>query len=261
MGYKTVVMLIAWWLATTSSLPAFALGQPPIRVLIDGQLLDVDRPPIVVNSRVLVPLRGIFERLGAGVRWDQNTRTVIAMRGTTTVEVMIGRLTARVNDRIVPLDVPAMIVAARTLVPLRFISEALGARVEWVEETRTVRITSITTALPHAPPSVVTFFYVVNQTGREIRVRVTVDGQELFVKVLPATAAPAPGAVPPTQPFPALELKVAVNRDARRLEVQALELGIRRSFDIQGFSRIGSGFRIVITINQIALTQDYYPVR
>jgi hypothetical protein len=126
-------------------------GQATVRVFVDGDQVVFDQPPIIVGSRVLVPLRGIFERMGATVVWIQSTRTVRAQRGTTSVELQIGSRNAVVNGRTVILDVPAQIVGGRTLVPLRFISESLGAGVEYDPASRTVQITTGGAGQPPAP--------------------------------------------------------------------------------------------------------------
>jgi hypothetical protein len=121
-------------------IPRAAAAPGPITVLVDGAVLAVDVPPVQVEGRVLVPLRGIFERLGATVVFDQGIQTVTATRGGTTIVLRLGSREARINDRIVQLDVPPLALRGRTMIPLRFVSEALGARVDWDEPTRTVQI-------------------------------------------------------------------------------------------------------------------------
>jgi hypothetical protein len=149
--------LLAFLLVLTFSSLVMAPAAPAqaVRVIVDGDEVAFDQPPIIMGSRVMVPLRGIFEKMGATVDWDARTRTVEAARGNTLVVLKIGSRIARVNDRPVTLDVPAMVVRSRTLVPLRFISESLGARVEWREESRTVLISSPgqPAAQPPPPPS------------------------------------------------------------------------------------------------------------
>ena len=95
----------------------------------------------IVQGRFLVPMRGIFEALGATVHWDGDTRTVTGNRAGTTVLLSIDSTRAKVNDSTFELDVPATIVESRTYVPLRFISESLGANVSWDGETRVATIT------------------------------------------------------------------------------------------------------------------------
>lgn len=116
-------------------------GAAAVRVLLDGQELAFDVPPMLINDRTMVPFRKLFEALGASVSWDEATRTVTGVRGTTTIRLVIGSATATVNGAAVALDAPPVLVGGRTLVPLRFVSENLGERVEWDQATRTVRIT------------------------------------------------------------------------------------------------------------------------
>ena len=111
-----------------------------VQVFIDSQLQVYDQNPIIENGTTLVPLRGIFETLGAKVTWDDKTKTVTATRADTVINITINSRDALVNGKKVPLLQPAKIVNDRTLVPLRFISESLGAKVEWQEISKTVYI-------------------------------------------------------------------------------------------------------------------------
>lgn len=115
-----------------------------VKVIIDGQKqsYDNDQPPVIKNNRTLVPLRGIFESLGAEVKWYNDTQTVEAIKGSTTIVLQIGSYTAYVNGEQVILDQPAEIINGRTMVQIRFVSEALGAKVEWEGSTNSVIITS-----------------------------------------------------------------------------------------------------------------------
>src|SRR5579871_4714840 len=88
----------------------------------------------------MVPLRGVLETMGASIDWMQDSQTVVATRGNIEIDLPIGSRTATINGREVTLDVPAMTIAGRTMVPLRFVSETLGAQVEWNDRTRTVSI-------------------------------------------------------------------------------------------------------------------------
>lgn len=121
-------------------MPLQALAAPS--VFIDNQPVTFDVPPVIDNSRTLVPLRTIFVSLGAAVEWDGPTQTVTATRASTSIVLTIGQTTAYVNGDAVILDVPARIIEGRTLVPLRFIGEALGADVEWDAATQTINIYS-----------------------------------------------------------------------------------------------------------------------
>lgn len=113
-----------------------------IDLVVDGEKLELDVPPQVVEQRTLVPLRAIFEKLGATVEWDQATQTATATKGADEVRITIDSTTAYVNGQAQTLDVPAMAIDGRTLVPVRFVSEALQADVQWIQETQTVQITT-----------------------------------------------------------------------------------------------------------------------
>lgn len=124
-------------------LSAITAGMATIQVEVNGNPLTVSEPPMLVNDRTLVPLRGIFEALGAQVNWNASTRMITAHKGDTHIELGVGAHHATVNGKTVQLDVPAMISrGGSTMVPLRFISEALGANVRWNDATQTVSITS-----------------------------------------------------------------------------------------------------------------------
>jgi hypothetical protein len=112
-----------------------------IRVLVNGVVLNFDQPPIIENGTTLVPLRAIFEALGAEIQWEQSTQTVTAIRGGVTVQLTIGSNVLVRNGVNIQLAVPAKIVGGRTLVPARAVAESFGADVRWEQATRTVTIT------------------------------------------------------------------------------------------------------------------------
>lgn len=116
----------------------------PITTELNGSRLTFDQPPIMQDGRVLVPLRGIFESLGANVLYQPSNRTIKATEGSRTVELTLGQRQAFVDGRQMFLDVPANTIGGRTMVPLRFVSEALGADVKWQSATKTVAITQDT---------------------------------------------------------------------------------------------------------------------
>ena len=95
----------------------------------------------IVGGRFLVPMRGIFEALGAVVDWDGEARTVTGTKGDITVKLSIDSKMASVNGKTMELDVPATIIDARTFVPTRFVGESLGANVDWDGDTRVATIT------------------------------------------------------------------------------------------------------------------------
>ena len=112
-----------------------------ISIYLNGAKQSYSNKAMIKNGATLVPLRGIFEGLGANVQWNASTKTIDASKGSTKVWLKIGSKTTKVNGNNVTIAVPAQIVNGSTLVPLRFISEALGAQVDWVATTKTVKIT------------------------------------------------------------------------------------------------------------------------
>lgn len=114
-----------------------------IRVFLNGREINFQGvPPVQEAGRVLVPLRGVFEALGAFVDFNSATQTITATRGATRIQLTLGSTSAYVNGQLRVLDVPARTLTGRTLVPLRFVSEALGAQVDWNGTTRVINIAS-----------------------------------------------------------------------------------------------------------------------
>lgn len=139
--------VLAFLAATTLSLGAASA----INLVVDGATVQTDVPPVVIDGRTLVPVRALFESLGATVGWNEATQTATATKGATVVSVQIGSTTAYVSGTAKTLDVPAQTVQGRTMVPARFIAESLGAAVDWESATETVKIS--TTTPPTATPS------------------------------------------------------------------------------------------------------------
>ena len=111
-----------------------------ILVTLDGGRLKSDVAPIMEQDRVLVPMRTIFEALGASVTWDEASQTAAADRAGTHIEITIDNQILKKNGSEIPLDVPARMVSGRTMVPVRAVSEALGAAVDWNGSENTVVI-------------------------------------------------------------------------------------------------------------------------
>lgn len=113
-----------------------------ISVLIDGVRLNTPQAPIMIQGRVMLPMRSIFEALDASVKWNQKTQTVTAVKDGTTVILKINSKTATINNQTVKLDVPAKNLKGNTMVPVRFVSEALGQKIGWNSKSKTVTITT-----------------------------------------------------------------------------------------------------------------------
>lgn len=112
----------------------------PLRLIVAGTEIVPDVPPQIVNGRTLVPVRVVSEALGARVYWNEHTREVTIRDGDDLTQIRVGETRAWVNNRSYTLDVPAHIVDGRTLVPLRFIAETMGYKVDWDPYERTVSV-------------------------------------------------------------------------------------------------------------------------
>ncbi len=124
------------------SVCTIAFAGTEVTVKVDGKVISSDVAPQIISGRTMVPLRAIFETLGATVKWDDKTRSITATKKYATVECAIDSYTLSVNYVDKALDVAPMIVNSRTLVPARFVAEALGCNVEWDGAQRIVTITS-----------------------------------------------------------------------------------------------------------------------
>ena len=111
-----------------------------IKIIINDKSVTFDRMPVIVDGRTLVPLRGISETLGAEVLYTAETQRITVTRDGVVVKLKIGSTEAYVDRTEKTLDVPATIISDRTFVPVRFISEAYGSKVEWDGNTKTVII-------------------------------------------------------------------------------------------------------------------------
>jgi len=140
---KITISVIAAAATTAAMLPAAFAANDDVRIIIGGTELSIaenDTKPFIEDGRALVPMRALFEALGASVEWDGMTRTVTAASSNGSVELRVGSDTAKINGSEVRLDVPAKIVNDRTVVPLRVVSEGMNCKVDWSEETQTVTV-------------------------------------------------------------------------------------------------------------------------
>lgn len=116
-----------------------------VMVKVNGEYLKFDQEPIIVNDRTMVPMRFIFEKFGLDVMWDDKTQTASVFLDDISggLSFQIGNEYANINGKDFLLDTAPMLVGDRTLIPLRFLSEALGYIVSWNEIPQEVIINSI----------------------------------------------------------------------------------------------------------------------
>jgi N-acetylmuramoyl-L-alanine amidase len=111
-----------------------------IRLVINDQEVKTDVPPLLVNGRTMVPVRVVSENLGALVGWNGQEQRVNIRLDSNMISFKVGQALADVNGKQMELDAPAMMEQGRTLLPIRFVSENLGADVVWDSEKYEVRI-------------------------------------------------------------------------------------------------------------------------
>lgn len=118
----------------------YSLGTKYIDIVIDGEVLETDTHAKLINNRTMVPMRAIFEALGAEVKWDPTTRTVTGISNDRIVQVEIDKKEAIVNGTKVSSDIAPFISNNRTYVPVRLIAESFGADVRWDGDYKVVYI-------------------------------------------------------------------------------------------------------------------------
>lgn len=142
-----------------SEITSIEFDYQKVNVTIDSQLQTFEQDAVIIGESTMVPMRAIFEKLGAKIDWDQDTETVTAVKvksvssnplavaDTINIKLTVGKQIAFVNSKAVSLAVKPVIINGSTLVPLRFVAEALGTGVSWDQATTTAVISSTKTAL------------------------------------------------------------------------------------------------------------------
>ncbi|MBI3945890.1 MAG: copper amine oxidase N-terminal domain-containing protein [Armatimonadetes bacterium] len=132
---------VLWWVGVLS-LAALTPGLTAPRVVVNGKAVR-GVPAYVISGRVMVPVRGVIERIpDTGVQWDARRKQVWVRRGETRVKLNVGSGYAHVGGQEVPLDMPLRLGDGHTLMPLRFVAEVLGARVDWDAARQVATITA-----------------------------------------------------------------------------------------------------------------------
>lgn len=151
-----ILMLSLIFIFTCLLCPTTVFADDKITLVIDCHEVETDVPPIIQNNRTLVPLRFIAEQLGFEVGWNAEERKAKITDRNTSIELQINNTLAIVNKNFQPstevLDVPPIIHDNRTMVPVRFISEIMGYRVEWIPDPKTVVIYSGIRECTYEPP-------------------------------------------------------------------------------------------------------------
>lgn len=111
-----------------------------IRIIIDGKERVFNQRPFVSNGTTYVPMRGIFEQMGASVTWDDKTKSITAKKGDITVVIHTTDSSVTKNGIPVEMNQKIKVVNNITMVPLRFVSDAFGAEIEYIPSTKTIMI-------------------------------------------------------------------------------------------------------------------------
>lgn len=147
---KKILSLVLAATLAISSFVCVSAANDEISVYLDGYAgmnghkINFDVPPQTINDRTMVPIRAIFEAMGATVTWDDATQTAISTKGNTTVKMTLNSTTEYINDVAHEMDVTPVIIDGRTLAPARYVAEAFGYCVNWDEMTQSVLISKNT---------------------------------------------------------------------------------------------------------------------
>ncbi len=168
-------------------------AKTPVAVVINGIPLVMDSQPVIKGGRLLVPLRAIFEALGASVEWDEISQRITGRKNDVVVALRVNEAVASVRGKSVALEAAPSVVNGRTKVPVRFIAESLGADVKWVQEKNTVFITVPERKVVTPAPTVVEVLVTAITDGDTIRV--ILDGKDESVRFIgvdaPETVRPS----------------------------------------------------------------------
>jgi hypothetical protein len=161
--------------AGTSGAGASTTTPTDITVKVNGQVVTQGVAPVVENGRVLITLRDILDGLGAKVEWLPDTREAIITGGSHTIMLKVGDSTAVVDGKEIAMDAPARIIDGRILVPLRFLSEDIGAKVIWVEDTNTLEVLDLSKLSPDQAHLLQAFENEDAMTGSDMKRVLTID--------------------------------------------------------------------------------------
>ncbi len=191
MKKKISIVLLSLAMAfNTCSLVGYADGG--ISVTLNGEALTFDVQPQLIDNRTMVPLRKIFEAMGAIVDWNNDTQTVTATKGNERVIATINSKNVYISGDTKALDVPPMVIDGRTLIPVRFVAEAFGANVDWDEATQTVVINTAWDGTGDVPcyskyPTIPDLGAIIGVHGEEVKV----NGLEYVYEYSPKDVLPS----------------------------------------------------------------------
>lgn len=126
-------------MTATLLMTANVLASGEVNVTVNG--IPVDMDGVIADGRTMVPVRGVFEKIGYSVDWNSDTKTATLTKGSNTVEMTDGNTYFTCNGTQITPDIPQQIIDGRFMLPLRAVGEAINADVDWDNETKTAAIT------------------------------------------------------------------------------------------------------------------------
>ena len=158
------------------------LATQPIKLVVAGETINTDVAPIIVNDRVMIPVRAVFESIGAKVSYDASAQLITATKRDRVIQMSVGNNVMLVDNKEVELEVAPFVRDDRTLVPVRACAEAFDLNVQWLQESRTVKVLAPTSVLSkeiESDGSWTTFSY--DEKGRLVRIQeYTKDGENKY---------------------------------------------------------------------------------
>lgn len=136
---SSIVIIV---IAFSTMLFTVSANNNEISVYLDAVKIEFDVKPQIINGRTMVPIRAIFEKMGANVEWDGNTNSAICTKDGTVVKMTVDSTDMYINNRLTKMDVSPVIINGRALAPARYVAEAFGADVQWSQKNNTVVICS-----------------------------------------------------------------------------------------------------------------------
>ncbi|MBQ3111247.1 MAG: copper amine oxidase N-terminal domain-containing protein [Clostridia bacterium] len=139
---KKLILTVIVTVLALSAMLCMAQAEGDISVYYNAAEVNFDVKPQIINGRTMVPIRAIFEKMGAYVAWDQATSTATCTKGDIVVKMTVNSNIMYVNDSPVTMDVSPVVIDGRTLAPARYVAEAFGATVQWSQKNNAVVICS-----------------------------------------------------------------------------------------------------------------------
>ncbi|MSU03227.1 stalk domain-containing protein [Tissierella pigra] len=137
---KTIFTALSIALVFLMTVTVNANAEKEIKIIVNGVELKAETEAIIIDNRIMVPFRAIFEALEVNVDWIPDTETIIGEKSDLIMELQSNNKIAKINGKEVELDVAVKVIDGRTLVPIRFVAEEMKAKVDWDQSTRTVTI-------------------------------------------------------------------------------------------------------------------------